>query len=99
MYASFEEKGKIFTNIVSKTPLDVIVQTANHRIHGRVYHRPDQRLIDDLTGSGVFLAITDATVYELSGQLAFRTQFIALHRDHIHWIIPVDELIDSETTE
>lgn len=99
MYASFEEKGKIFTNIVSKTPVDVIIQTTNHQIHGKVHHRLNERLVDELTSACSFLAITDASVYDMGGKLAFRTRFIALHRDHIHWIIPVDEMIDSETIE
>jgi hypothetical protein len=99
MYASFEDKGKIYTNIVSKTPIDVIIQTPNHQIHGKVHVRPNGRLKDELTSSEAFLAITDASIYDLNGKLAYRTQFIALHRDHIHWLLPVDELQDHESVE
>jgi len=99
MYASFEEKGKIYTNVVTKTPIDVIIQTPSHQIHGKVHVRPNGRLKDELTSAEVFLAVTDASVYDLSGNLAFRTQFIAIHRDHINWLIPVDELIQNESPE
>jgi hypothetical protein len=99
MYASFEEKGKIYTNVVTKTPIDVILQTPSHQIHGRLHVRPNGRLKDELTSSEAFLAITDASVYDSLGKLVYRTQFIALHRDHINWIIPVDELIDNESAE
>jgi hypothetical protein len=54
MYASFEDKGKIYTNIVSKTPIDVIIQTPNHQIHGKVHVRPNGRLKDELTSSEHF---------------------------------------------
>jgi hypothetical protein len=99
MYASFDDKGKIFTNVVTKTPLDVIIQTQNHQIHGKVHVRPNGRLKDELTDSEAFLAITDASVYDLNGNLAYRTNFIALHRDHINWLIPVDDLYTSESQE
>jgi hypothetical protein len=99
MYASFDDKGKIFTNVVTKTPLDVIIQTQNHQIHGKVHVRPNGRLKDELTDSEAFLAVTDAAVYDLNGKLAYRTNFIALHRDHINWLIPVDELNTTESQE
>jgi hypothetical protein len=99
MFASFAEKGKIYTNVVTKTPIDVIIQTPSHQIHGKVHVRPNGRLKDELTSAEAFLAVTDAEVYDMNGKLAFRTQFIALHRDHINWLIPVDELMDTESTE
>jgi hypothetical protein len=99
MYASFEDKGKIYTNVVTKTPIDVILQTPSHQIHGKLHVRPNGRLKDELTSSEAFLAITDAAVYDTGGKLVYRTHFIALHRDHINWIIPIDELIDNESAE
>jgi hypothetical protein len=67
MYASFEDKGKIYTNVVTKTPIDVILQTPSHQIHGKLHVRPNGRLKDELTSSEAFLAITDASVYDSLG--------------------------------
>ncbi len=99
MYASFEEKGKIHTNVISKIPVDAIIQTTSHRIEGKIYVRPDDRLKDELSSSDCFLAITDAIVYGQDGDAIFKTNFMSVHRDHIVWIIPIDELITPGSEE
>jgi hypothetical protein len=92
MYNSFEEKGKIFTNIVSKKPLDVVIQTSLHKITGKIHIRPDDRLKDEVNAPETFLAVTDAMVHDLDGKLAFETSFITVNRQQIIWIIPSNEI-------
>ena len=96
MFASFEEKGKIFTPVVSKNPVNVIIQTNQSLIHGQAYVRPDGRLIDELNRSESFIAITDARIEDLHGNELYKTTFMLIHWDQIHWLIPSDEI---EVTE
>ncbi len=99
MFASFEEKGKIFTNVISKVPVDAIIQTSHQRIEGKIYIRPDDRLKDELDKSDYFLAVTDATVFAEDGSALYKTKFVLLHRDHIVWIIPAEEEQDPGSEE
>ena len=96
MYDSFEQKGKIFTNVVTKEPVQVIVQTITNTIQGNVHVRINQRLKDELDGENPFLAITDATVYDLGGKPLYQSHFIAVNRSHILWLIPKKELIGKQ---
>jgi hypothetical protein len=92
MHSSFEEKGKIFTNVVSKKPVDVVIQTNQHTITGKIHVRPDDRLKDEVNTPETFLAVTDAVIHDLNGKLAFETSFITINRQQIIWIIPSNEL-------
>jgi len=49
MVIGFEdEKGKIFTEVVTKLPVPIMMQTTTHRVLGNIHVRPDQRLKDEL---------------------------------------------------
>ncbi len=99
MYASFDEKGKIHTNVISKIPIESIIQTTSHRIEGKVHIRPDDRLKDELSSSDCFLAVTDAIIYDVDGRVLYETNFLSVHRDQIIWIIPLHELLASGSEE
>lgn len=93
MYTQFEEKGKIFTNVITKKPVRVIIQTSSHRIEGDVHVRPDLRLIDTLKAEEPYLAVTDAMVFSSAGeQPLYTTRFISINQVHIIWVLPVDEM-------
>jgi hypothetical protein len=93
MYSSFDEKGKIFTNIIPKTPVPSTIQLTTHRIHGQVYMKPDERLKDELNRSDQFLAVTDAIVFDANGKEVYKCKFLTLNRDQIVWLIPDNDLI------
>lgn len=93
MYNNFDEKGKIFTNVIPKTPIPSTIQLTTHRIHGQVYMKPDERLKDELNRSEQFLAVTDAVVFDSDGKVAYRCKFLTLNRDQIVWLIPDPDLI------
>jgi hypothetical protein len=93
MYTQFEEKGKIFTNRVSKDELEVIIQTSKQKIHGTIHVQVDQRLIDDLNTSKGFLAITNAKIYDGNENLISESKFLAINIDQIVWILPVEEKV------
>lgn len=96
MYDSFEEKGKIFTDVITKEPVKVILQTTNHLIKGELHIRINQRLKDELDNSNPFLAITNATISDLNGQALYQTNFMAVNRNHIIWLIPEKEIINLQ---
>lgn len=88
MSFEYEEKGKIFTDHVSKTAIYATIQTTTHLIHGRIHVRRDQRIIDELDLDENFLAITDVNVLGTDGQVLFQSPFLAVRRTHIVWVIP-----------
>ena len=96
MFKDFEEKGKIFTNVVPKTPVPAIIQTATHRISGEVYMKPDERLKDELNRSEQFLAVTNARIYNDLGEVLYTSKFLTLNKDHVVWLIPDTEMIKPD---
>ncbi|KAA3645293.1 MAG: hypothetical protein DWQ07_12545 [Chloroflexi bacterium] len=95
MSTHFDHKGKIFTDVVSKERVAVIVQTTSHRVSGYLHTRPDQRLKDELDAREDFLALTDVSVSNLEGKQEYESEFMAINRAHIIWVIPEDELTEN----
>ena len=91
MSIHYDEKGKIFTHVISKNPVLATIQTLTHRIQGTVHVREGDRLIDELTNAGQFLAVTGATIFTFSGQALYRSEFLTVNRDHIVWLLPTEE--------
>ena len=96
MSTHFDEKGKFFTPVITKEPVPVIIQTVLHRINGNIYVRPEDRIKDELDRADAFLAITEATIFDLMGQEIFSADFITVNRYHIIWILPVADLQPSK---
>ena len=88
MSIEYDEKGKIFTDIVSKIAVHATVQTTTHMMRGRIHVRKDQRIKDELDGHEGFLALTDVSVLGSDGQTLFQAPFLALQRTHIIWVCP-----------
>lgn len=88
MSVDFDEKGKIFTEVVSKVEIPAIVQTTQHLIRGNVHVRRDERLKDELDRDELFLAITDANVMAADGTILYQTRFLAVRRTQIVWVLP-----------
>ena len=91
MGIEYDDKGKVFTNIVRKDAVYVRVQTATHQIQGEIYLSQDRRIKDQLELVEKFIAVTSAKVYDLNGQLAYEATFITLNRDQIIWLALEDE--------
>ncbi len=90
MVTQFDEKGKFFTKAVTKKPVAAVIQLVDFRVNGYIHIRPDERLKDELDQGELFLAITEATLYDRENQILFTTSFMAVNRQHILWIIPQD---------
>jgi hypothetical protein len=88
MSYEYDDKGKIFTEHVSKIAVYATIQTTTHLIRGRIHVRRDQRIIDELDLDENFLAITDVNVIGKDGQLLFQSPFLAVRRTHIVWVSP-----------
>ncbi len=96
MYSPFEDKGKIFTDVIQKKPVEVIIHTRDQRITGTIHIRPQERLIDEMQKTELFIAVTNASIHDLNGELILETKFMVVHRDQISWIVPINELVSAE---
>ena len=88
MTIDFDDKGKIFTEVVPKIAIPAVVQTTEHLIRGNVHVRRDERLKDELDRDELFLAITDASVIGADGQVLHQSRFLAVRRAQIVWVMP-----------
>lgn len=91
MVYEYDEKGKIFTDVVRKTPLPALIQTSLHLIRGNIHVRPGERVKDELDRNELFLAVTEATITDVQGNILHQTPFIAVRREQIIWVIPLEE--------
>ena len=92
MVTQINERGKIFTQVINKKPVQVIIQTHNQKITGTVYLSPENRIIDELNSNGQFLAVTDATILSIDDVKLYESEFLSVNLDQIIWILPVEEI-------
>ncbi|MBC8163645.1 MAG: hypothetical protein H7Z42_20755 [Roseiflexaceae bacterium] len=87
-----DDKGKYFTQRVSKDMLPAFIRTASQIVVGNIYTRPDRRLKDELEeDTAKYLAITDARVYDgHSEQLLYHSALMLVACSHIVMISPLD---------
>ena len=91
MSLEFNEKGKYFTDIISKEAVPAVIQTVMHRIEGSVHIRLNERVKDELDRNEPFLAVTNAKIFGLDGSVLYETDFITVSRSQIVWVIPSDD--------
>ena len=91
MTIEYDDKGKIFTEVISKLPIPVMVQTKVQMIKGILHVRRGERLKDELDRDELFLALTDAHVLGVGGEILFQVPFLAIRRNQIVWVIPEEE--------
>jgi hypothetical protein len=99
MSIHFDEKGKFFTDVISKESIPVIIETPTSRVRGFIHIRPGERLKDEINQAETFFAVTEATVFNLSGDELYYCDFMAVNREHIIWILPEDQLIQPENAD
>ncbi len=86
-------KGKYYTDRVAKRDVEVIISTNHHLIKGVFHLTPDNRIKDDLNGDERFIAVTQAQVYDPLGKnLLYQSEFIALNKDMVIWVLPKETL-------
>jgi hypothetical protein len=98
MTIEYDEKGKRFTDIVTKRPVFATVQTTRQLMRGNIHVRRDQRIKDELDLEDKFLAITDVSILDEEGQVLFQAPFLAINRDHIVWVLPEQKSSEEEAS-
>lgn len=83
-----DEKGKRFTDVITKRAVYATVQTITHLMRGDIHVRRDQRIKDELDLDEKFLAITDVDVFGPDGNVLYHASFLALNRSQIVWVLP-----------
>ncbi len=92
MTFEYDEKGKFYTNVVSKVAVPALVQTTHQLIRGMMHIRQGERVKDELDRDEFFLAITEASVFASDGTTVLHgAPFLAVRRDQIVWIIPLGD--------
>ncbi len=97
MSIEYDEKGKFFTDVVSKDVIRSEIQTVTHHIRGNVHVRKGDRLSDEINQPNLFLPVTSAEVFSPDGERLYTSNFLVVNREHIVWLIPIDE--DQEKSE
>jgi hypothetical protein len=97
MVTQFDEKGKIFTTVVSKSPVKVLIQLPTNMVQGEIHVRKDGRLKDELDSAAKYVAVTNATILSLDGTRVIKQcKFLSVNNSQIIWIIPEIEIIPEE---
>ena len=91
MTIEYDEKGKFYTDVVTKIAVHATVQTTEQLIRGMVHVRQGERLKDELDHDELFLAMTDAAILGPDGQVLFDAPFLAVRRSQIVWVMPDQE--------
>lgn len=99
MTIEYDEKGKFYTDVVKKLPVQVVIQTATHLVRGLIHVRDGERLKNELERNEIFLAVTNAVVYGAEDKILYTVPFLAVQRAQIVWIMPVDEEDQKDTSE
>ena len=86
MTIEYDDKGKVFTDVVSKVAVPAILQTTQQLIRGYVHVHRDERLKDELDRDELFLAMTDVSVIVADGQEIHKSRFLAVRRAQIVWV-------------
>jgi hypothetical protein len=93
MVTQYDDKGKIFTQVISKEPVLVTIQTTGNMIRGTIHVRQGTRIKDELNTQENFVAVTEAAVFNSQGEEIYRSEFLILNVDQIVFVIPEDDLL------
>ena len=97
MVTRFDEKGKIYTDIIQKQTVWITVQLPLYRIHGVIHTRSNERIKEALDSAETFLALTQVEIFSADGsQSEMKTNFLAINKAQILWIMPDSEQAVSE---
>jgi hypothetical protein len=85
-----DEKGKFFTERVSKGQVDVFITTSTGHIRGFIYVAHEQRIKDMLNShTERFIAVTDATSTAYDGSDVLEVDLMTVNKDHIISVVPI----------
>ena len=85
-----DEKGKFFTERISKGQVDVLITTPAGHIRGFIYLAQGQRVKDMLnTHTERFIAVTEATASAHDGSDVLEVDLMTVNKDHIISVVPI----------
>lgn len=87
----YDQKGKIYTDVIRKTAYPAVIQTTKHLVEGLVHVKEGDRFKDELDNGVLFLAVTEAKILNLDGTVFREAAFLSIARSQIVWVIPGDE--------
>ncbi|MBW2607772.1 MAG: hypothetical protein JRD05_09080 [Deltaproteobacteria bacterium] len=73
----------------------VVILTTNYRIKGNISLYSNARLTDYIVEAKPFVAVTNAEVMDINGNLIFNASFLNVQKDHIEIIVPADMIADK----
>ena len=90
MSTKYDQSGKIFSHVISKVPIRVILQTHTSRIEGEIYKKHDERVLDAINEGMQFIAVTNAVIFERRNgeEVAREAEFVVINREAIEWLVP-----------
>lgn len=92
-----DERGKIFTEVVQKQGIKVVIQTRTNKIKATIHKDTDNRMIDKLNNADKFLPLTQVTVFDEFGkQEVHKTDFLAINCNEIIWLIQEQSQTDKQ---
>jgi hypothetical protein len=91
MVTQYDDKGKIFTQVISKEPVLVSIQTTKNLIRGIIHVRRDSRIKDELNSQEKFVAVTDVTVFNSQDEELYRCEFLVLNVEQIVFVVPEED--------
>jgi hypothetical protein len=92
----YEEKGKIFTQVVHKVSVSVLIQTSTHRIQGNCHIHADNRFSDEFNSSIAFVPLTEVVISDNSGKIVLKSKFLVVNRSQIIWVLPNEDVEETE---
>jgi hypothetical protein len=91
MTIEFDDNGKFYTDIIDKRRVRVMINISGKRIIGNIHVAKEKRLKDELDLVERFIAVTDASICTQDGCVEYTVPFIAVQRNEMVWVIPVNE--------
>lgn len=92
MSIHYDEKGKFYTDVITKEAVPVLLQTTTQRIRGKIYIRPGERIKDQINQEEQFFAVTEAILYDLAGEELYQSAFLLVNREYLIWLLPEDQM-------
>lgn len=99
MKIEYDEKGKFYTNVVSKVGVPSILQTTTHLIRGLIHVVQGERFKDELESNERYIAVTNATISDADGKTLYEVPFLAVQKEQIVWVMPVGEYENKDVAE
>jgi hypothetical protein len=92
MQTHVDEKGKYFTDHVTKRGMPIVASIRGAVVRGVVHLALDNRLKDEMNNGERFIAITQAQVWDASEkQMQYQTDLLIVNKEQIVWIFPAPD--------